>query len=107
MLSLRFFEIFILKNIRRGTHQAEANFDLAGIAGWERVPGEHYNLMSAPVLLIVDYFINAGFTHSFPGAEGRAGAMLTPGMQPWLIASLSAGQAAIQLVFPVRERLLW
>src|SRR5437016_14269148 len=65
-------EIWILKNIRRGTHQAETHPGVAGIAGRENVARQHDNVMRSAVGLIVRNFIDTSFEHDAPGGVHRA-----------------------------------
>ena len=57
---LRLFEVGILENVRRGTHQAEADAVAAGVALGEAVAGDHYRFVRCAVIALVQHLVDAG-----------------------------------------------
>lgn len=106
--SLLFFEVCILKNIRRGANQAETHFGGAGIAGGESVAVEHHNFVSASVRAIMDNLINPGLAYRFTRAEDWAGtgALFVRRMQARLPALFGFGRSAACRPFPERGCLI-
>jgi hypothetical protein len=61
------FEIFVLKNVRRGANQPETDFFLAGFAIRKVIAGDHHHVMSRSMLAIVNHFIDAGLPNGIAG----------------------------------------
>lgn len=53
------FKVLILKNVRRGAHQPEANSFFASIAIRKCVPVDQNDLVRVTVLSIVHYLVNS------------------------------------------------
>lgn len=77
MLSFLILKILILKDVRRGAHQAEADAISTGIAWRKRVSSEHHHLMSAAMRAVMQHLINSGLNHRLAGVEGFASVLFT------------------------------
>ena len=69
-LFLRFLEVLILEDVRRGADQAEADALLAGVAGRKGVAVEHDNFVRVAMAAIMNNFVNAGLADGVTCVEG-------------------------------------
>lgn len=66
------FEIGILKDVRRGSDEPEADAVETCIAAWESVPADENDIVRAPVRVVVDDFVYSGFADRVSWTEERA-----------------------------------
>ena len=63
MERLLFFEILVLKNIRRCTHEPKANLLITRLAVWKRISRNHHHFMCRAMFSIMHYFVNPRLLH--------------------------------------------
>ncbi len=62
-LVLRFFEVFVGKNVRGSSNYSIANAGFTDVARREKVFGDHDDIVRAPMPTVMDDFVNPGFAH--------------------------------------------